>query len=58
MPALESTVLTAFLERMAESDRISTVLLQGLGKQLGGAKLPRPEDLVFLYAASSEDIHA
>jgi hypothetical protein len=49
--ALESRVLTAFLDRIAESGQVSTTVIQSLSEQLGGAKLPKPEDLVALYAA-------
>ena len=58
MPALESTVLTVFLERMAESGRVDSAVIQGLSEQLSGAKLPKPEDLAALYAASAEGTEA
>jgi hypothetical protein len=55
---LESTVLTIFLERMAESGRVGSAVIQGLSEQLSGVKLPKPEDLAALYAASGEETEA
>ncbi|MGO9162679.1 MAG: hypothetical protein ACLP7J_18615 [Streptosporangiaceae bacterium] len=57
MPALDSRILAVFLARIAESDRVNGTLVQGLSDMLSSDKLPKPEDLVVLYAASSEDIH-
>jgi hypothetical protein len=57
VPTLDSRILAVFLARIAESDRVDGALVQGLSDMLSSDKLPRSEDLVALYAASSEDIH-
>lgn len=53
VPTLDSQILTAFLARIGESDRVGNPLVQRLGEMLGNEKLPRTEDLVQLYAACS-----
>lgn len=58
VPTLDSQILAAFLTRIGESDRVTSALAQGLSDMLGNDTLPKPEDLVQLYAANSEDISA
>jgi hypothetical protein len=53
VPTLDSQILTAFLARIGESDRVGNSLVQRLGEMLDNEKLPRAEDLVQLYAACS-----
>lgn len=53
MPTLDSQILTVFLARIGESDRVDNSLVQRLGEMIGNEKLPRAEDLVQLYAAYS-----
>lgn len=51
VPSLDSQILTVFLARIGESGRVDSSLAQRLGEVLGSEKLPRPEDLVRLYAS-------
>jgi hypothetical protein len=58
VPTLDSQILDVFLAQVAESDRIGSTLIQGLSDMLGSDKLPKPENLVQLYAAETEDLRA
>ena len=58
MSTLDSQILTAFLARIEQSGRVDDSLVHGLSDMLSGDKLPKPEDLVHLYAASSKDASA
>ncbi len=58
MPTLDSQILTAFLTRIGESGRVDNSLIQGLSDMLSNDRLPTPEALVQLYAASSEGADA
>lgn len=51
MPSLDAQILTDFLARIGESGRVDNSLAQRLGEVLGSEKLPKPEDLVRLYAS-------
>jgi hypothetical protein len=54
VPTLDSQVLSAFLKRIEESGQVERSLVQGLSEVLNREKLPKAEDLVRLYAASSQ----
>ena len=58
MSTLDSRILVTFLAKIAESDQVNDAIIQSLGDMLGNGKIPKPEELVRLYAASSEGIHA
>jgi hypothetical protein len=58
VPTVDSQILAVFLARIAQSDPVNGTLVHGLSDMLSSDKLPKCEDLVRLYAASSEDIHA
>lgn len=58
MPALDSRILAVFLARIAESDQVNGSLVQGLNDAMSSGSIPKPEDLVRLYAASREDVSA
>jgi hypothetical protein len=54
VPTLDSQVLSAFLKRIEESGQVERSLVQGLSEVLNREKLPKAEDLVRLYSASSQ----
>lgn len=58
MSTLDSRILVTFLAKIAESDQVNDTIIQSLDDMLGNGKLPKPEDLVRLYAASSEGVRA
>ena len=53
MPTLDSQILTDFLARIEESDRVDNSLVQGLRDVLSSERLRRLTDLVRLYAAAA-----
>ena len=55
MPSLDSQIIDTFLARVEERGRVGEAVVQGLASALGKDKLPKPEDLVRLYAAGGED---
>jgi len=58
LSTLDSQILTAFLAQIEQSGRVDNSLVSGLSDMLSGDQLPKPEDLVKLYAANSKDISA
>lgn len=55
MPSLAAQVLADFIARLTESGHIPFVLAQRLGEALGEETLPKPDDIVALYAEAIEE---
>lgn len=55
MSGIESEVLETFMLQLEGSGTVASAVIKGLRSSLGKDKLPKPEQLVALYAASSGD---
>lgn len=53
MAGIESEVLETFLAELTSVDDVPTAIAEKLGDLLSAAKLPKPEQLVTLYAEAS-----
>ncbi len=55
MSGIESEVLATFLLQLEGSDAVASAVIEGLRSALEADKMPKPEQLVALYAVSSGD---
>lgn len=55
MSGFESEVLRTFLLQLEDSEVVSSSVVEGLRTALAADRLPKPEQLVALYVASSGD---
>lgn len=58
MAGIEAEILESFLLQLADSTTVPAPVVEGLRSSLSSDRLPKPEQLVALYVASSGDASA
>lgn len=55
MAGIDGEILESFLLQLADSKAVPAPVVEGLRSSLSADRLPKPEQLVALYVASSGD---